>query len=120
MYAAKILGIEQGSDEGLKKAFWKITIVAGILCGLISLSNFSTAGLLFLTIMAMMFIGRVRLRYLAFIVAAGIAMMVALYFLAGELDFMPSRFDTFRGRMERFIHGDPAAGAYFHRRGSLV
>ncbi len=109
MYAAKILGIEQGSDEGLKKSFWNILIVSGVICGLISLSNFSTAALLFLTIMSMMFVGRIPIRYLLLVVGAGILMIVAIYFLADNFDNLPSRFQTVQGRIERFLHGDPAA-----------
>ena len=109
MYTAKILGIEQGSEEGLKKAFWKILVVAGIICGLIMISNFSTAALLFLTVISMMFVGRIPFRHLALVVAAGIAMLVSIYFLADHLENLPARFQTFRGRIERFIHGDPAA-----------
>jgi len=109
MYTAKILGIEQGSDEGLKKSFWNILIVSGVICGLISLSNFSTAALLFLTIMSMMFIGRIPFRYLAMVVGAGVLMIVAIYFLAPKFDNLPTRFQTVQKRIERFIYGDPAA-----------
>jgi len=109
MYTAKILGIEQGSEEGLKKAFWKILVVAGIICGMIMISNFSTAALLFLTVISMMFVGRIPFRHLALVVAAGIAMLVSIYFLADHLENLPARFQTFRGRIERFIHCDPAA-----------
>lgn len=109
MYAAKILGIEQGSEEGLKKSFWNILIVSGVICGLISLSNFSTAALLFLTIMSMMFVGRIPIRYLLLVVGAGVLMIVAIYFLADNFDNLPSRFQTVQGRIDRFLHGDPAA-----------
>ena len=109
MYAAKILAIEQDSKEGLKKAFWRIMLVSGIICSLISLSNFSTAALLFLVILSMMFVGRIQFKYLAMVIAAGILMLVAIYYLADNLDHLPSRFSTAKGRMERFLHGDPAA-----------
>ncbi len=109
IYTAKILGIEQNSAEGLKNAFWKIIIVAGIICALISLSNFSTAALLFGTVISMMFVGRIPIRYLLMIFAAAILMVVAIYFMADKIDHLPSRFGTVRGRIERFIHGDPAA-----------
>lgn len=110
MYTAKILGAEQDSEEGLKKAFWRIIVVSGVICGMISLSNFSTAALLFGVILSMMFVGRIPFRYLAIVVAAGVVMVVAIYFLADRLDHLPSRFSTVQGRIDRFLHGDPAAG----------
>jgi cell division protein FtsW len=109
MYAAKILGMEQGSDEGLKNAFWKIMIATGIICGIILLSNFSTAALLFATIMCLMFVGRVPLRYLGLVFLAGLLMVVSIYFLASRVENLPHRFATIHGRIERFLHGDKEA-----------
>jgi cell division protein FtsW len=109
MYTAKILGMEQGSDEGLVHAFWKIIIVSGIICGIIMLSNFSTAALIFVTIMSMMFIGRIPVRYLALVIVAGILMVVSIYFAASKMENLPHRFATIHGRIERFLHGDKEA-----------
>lgn len=109
IYTAKILGIEQNSEEGLRNAFWKILMVSGIICALISLSNFSTAALLFGTVISMLFVGRVPIRYLLMVFGAALVLLVAIYFLADKIDHLPSRFGTFRGRIERFLHGDPAA-----------
>jgi cell division protein FtsW len=109
MYTAKILGMEQGSDEGLIHAFWKIIIVTGIICGIIMLSNFSTAALLFATVMSIMFIGRIPVRYLALVVVAGILMVAAIYLLADKVDNLPDRFYTIHGRIERFFCGDKGA-----------
>lgn len=108
-FTAKILGVQQDSPEGLKRAFWVIMIVTICICGLISFSNFSTAALLFATVMSMMFIGRIPVRYLLLVAVAGIALIVAIYFLADKIDHLPSRFATVKGRIERYIHGDPAA-----------
>jgi cell division protein FtsW len=109
MYAAKILGMEQGSEEGLIHAFWKIIIVTGIICGIIMLSNFSTAALLFVTIMSMMFIGRIPVKYLGLVVVAGILMVVLIYFMAAKMENLPHRFATIHGRIERFLQGDKEA-----------
>ncbi len=109
MYTARILGVEQNSEEGLKKAFWKIMVVSGIVCAVISLSNFSTATLLFLVILSMMFVGRIPFRYLAMVIAAGIMLILAIYFLPDKLDQLPSRLSTVKARIERYFHGDPAA-----------
>jgi cell division protein FtsW len=109
MYAAKILGIEQGSDEGLKHAFWKIIIATAIICGIIMLSNFSTAALLFFTVMSMMFIGRVSLRYLGLVFLAGFLMVAGIYFVGKHVETLPHRFATVVGRLDRWLHGDKEA-----------
>jgi cell division protein FtsW len=69
------------------------------------MADFSTAFLLFATIMVLMFIGRVPTKYLLSVVAAGIVLLVGLYFLSSVVDL--GRIDTFRGRIDRFIYGDP-------------
>jgi cell division protein FtsW len=109
MYTAKMLGIEQGSREGLKKVFWRILIFSIIVCAMIALSNFSTAALLFGTVIAMMFVGRVPVRYLLLVMAAGIGFLLLIYYSGDKLNKLPSRFATAKGRIERFIHGDPSA-----------
>jgi cell division protein FtsW len=79
--------------------------VTGIVCLTISLSNFSTAALLFATIMLLMFIGRVPLRFLFLTIIGGIALVVVFYFIAPSVNI--GRINTVRGRIDRFIHGDP-------------
>lgn len=109
LYTAKVLGKKQKTRGELTIAFRKIIFFTGIVCGLIFFSNFSTAALLFATIMSMMFIGRIPLRYLLLVIASGVALVVMVYFLADKIPDMPSRAHTIKGRIDRFIHGDPGS-----------
>ena len=107
LFTAKVLGRKQETNKDLSAAFKKIMIFTGLVCGLILLSNFSTSALIFATIISMMFVGRIPIRYMLMVFAAGIALVIAIYFLA---DFVPDsvgRIHTIKGRIERFIHGDP-------------
>jgi len=106
MYTAKLLGADQETEEGRIYAFWRILIPTGIICGVILFSNFSTAGLLGVTIMCMMFVGRVPLRYLGMVVVASLLLLVGFFFLGKHVENLPGRFGTFTGRIERFISGD--------------
>jgi cell division protein FtsW len=109
IYTAKILAVKQKSNKELFVAFRKILLFTAIICGLIFLSNFSTATLLFFTIMAMMFVGRIPLRYLILVFVAGITLVVFVYFTADLVPDSFSRVHTIKGRIERFIHGDPSS-----------
>ena len=109
MFAAKMLGIEQNSKEGLGKAFWRIMFFTVIICGMIAYSNVSTAMLLFATIFSMMFIGRIPFRYLMILVAAGIGFILMVYAYGDKMGRIWARFPTAQARIERFVHGDPAA-----------
>ncbi len=109
MFAAKVLGKNQKSRDEQKKAFYIIIAHTVIVCGLIFVSNFSTAALLFATILTMMFVGRIPLKYLFSVVAVGVGIVAATYFLADQFPSAPTRMHTVKGRIERFIYGDPNA-----------
>ena len=109
LFTAKVLGKKQKTNKDVGAAFRKIMIFTGLVCGLILLSNFSTSALIFATIMSMMFVGRIPLKYMFLVVVAGIGLIFAIYKLA---DFVPDsvgRIHTIKGRIERFIHGDPSS-----------
>lgn len=106
MFTAKMLGIEQNSKDGLKKAFWRIMIFTAIICAMIAFSNVSTAMLLFATIMSMMFVGRIPFRYLLLVFVMGIAFVAVIYQFGDKLSSISERFPTAQARLQRFVHGD--------------
>ena len=53
--------------------------------------------------------GRIPLKYLSMIVLLGAGLVVGIYFLADQFPSAPTRMHTVKGRIERFIHGDPTA-----------
>lgn len=109
MFSAKVLGKNQKSKDELKKAFYIIIAHTIVVCLLIFVSNFSTAALLFATILTMLFVGRVPFKYLFFVIAVGGGIVVATYFLADQFPSAPTRMHTVKGRIDRFINGDPDA-----------
>ncbi len=109
MYAAKVLGKNQENKQQFKKAFLKVLIHSFIVCGLIFISDFSTSALLFATIMTLMFVARIPMKYLLLVLGSGIAIVVAIYFLADNFPKAPTRVHTVKNRIDRFIKGDPDA-----------
>jgi len=109
LYTAKVLGKKQKTTHDLFQAFKGIIIPTGLICFLISLSDFSTSALLFATIMTMMFIGRIPMKYMFLVMAAGIAFVALMYVGASMMENPPARVATIKGRIDRFIHGDPSS-----------
>ncbi|MDP2335030.1 MAG: FtsW/RodA/SpoVE family cell cycle protein [Bacteroidota bacterium] len=106
MYASRLLSKAQRTEEELKNAFFWITGVSGAVCFLIFMSNFSTAALIFFTIMILMLIARVSFKYILSLVGIGALMVVLIYFTA---DFFPEsvgRVHTVKGRIDDFLKGD--------------
>jgi len=68
---ASMLAKRQASIEDFKGSFIPIVMWCGVICGLIALSNLSTAMILFSTCLLLMFIGRVPVKYLFMLIMVG-------------------------------------------------
>lgn len=68
---ASMLSKKQQSIDDIKESLIPLLIWCGVICGLIALSNISTALLLFATCVLVMFIGRVPVKYLAMLFLIG-------------------------------------------------
>jgi len=95
---ASMLSKKQQNIEDFKETLIPVLIWCGVICGLIALTNLSTAMLLFATCMLIMFIGRVPVKYLVMLVLIGLlAGAVALKFgVRGE---------TAKNRILSFVNG---------------
>jgi cell division protein FtsW len=95
---ASMLSKKQQNIEDIKESLIPILVWCGVICGLIALTNLSTAVLLFATCMLIMFIGRVPVKYLAMLVLVGI--------LAGAVALKVGvRGETAKNRILSFING---------------
>ena len=96
---ASMLSKRQQNIDDIKESLIPILFWCGIICGLIALTNLSTAVLLFLTCMLIMFIGRVPTKYLAMLVFVGV-LFGALAVKFGV------RGETARNRITSFMNGN--------------
>lgn len=95
---ASMLSKKQQNIDDIKEALIPMLIWCGVICGLIALTNLSTAMLLFATCMLVMFIGRVPVKYLAMLVLVGL--------LAGAVAFkFGTRGTTALNRITAFVNG---------------
>ena len=93
---ASMLSKRQQNIADIKESLIPILLWCGTICGLIALTNVSTALLLFITCMLVMFIGRVPVQYLAMLVVIGV--------LAGSVAMMiGQRWETVTSRVESFL-----------------
>jgi cell division protein FtsW len=95
---ASMLGKRQQNIEGFKEVFIPILVWCGVICGLIGLTNLSSAILLFITCMLLMFIGRIPVKFLFMLVVVGA--------LAGTLAIkFGVRGETAQSRLTNFFEG---------------
>jgi len=95
---ASMLSKSQQNIDDIKQSLIPILFWSGMICGLIALTNLSTAVLLLITCMLIMFIGRVPTKYLAMLIFVGV-LFGALAIKFGV------RGETAKHRIESFING---------------
>lgn len=93
---AAMLAKRQQNIEDFKTTLIPMLVWSGIICGLIAMADLSTAIMLFATVMLIMFIGRVPLKYLSLLVLVGV--------LAGSIAIaVGQRGATAKSRVEAFL-----------------
>ncbi len=105
MYVARILSLKQYKIDKSSNVITYLFVPVLIICGLILPANLSTALILFATTMILMFVGRVRLKYLMSLVLAGILMgtvLVSIFIISGER----GRVETWSNRIESYVGGE--------------
>lgn len=103
LYLAKSIAKKQDVIKGFKTAFVPLFLPVIIVIGLIAPSDLSTAGLLFLTSLLLMFIGRVKMRYIFLLIALGLVVLSILILIG---NFFPEfvRLETWISRINEFFY----------------
>lgn len=107
MYIARILSVKQYRIGDSREVLGYLFIPTIIICGLILPANLSTALILFSTVMILLFIGRVKIRYILGLILAGIlllGMLVGGLMLTGN----NGRIATWQSRIEHYMDGEDA------------
>ncbi len=76
-------------------------------------ANFSTAAIMFLMVVMLVFLGGYPLRYLVVIVGSGVLVLTLFILIAKAFpDAMPNRIDTWMGRIESFSNPEDTEADY--------
>lgn len=106
VYVARILTIKQNELTDFRVILKSILLPVTVICALIFPANFSTAALIFVTCLLIMFVGRVPMKFIGIIVGACLLMAV----IGGSVIYMKPdimrRGATWKARIENFMHGD--------------
>src|SRR6056297_20899 len=105
MYIARILSLKQHKINETKEVLGNLFVPTIIICGLILPANLSTSLIIFATALILMFVGRIKLKYIGgfFIVSLFfIAILVSGMILTGK----KGRIATWENRIESFFEGE--------------
>lgn len=106
MYVARVLTTKQDELGEFKSLFKYLLIPIGLVCALILPANFSTAALLFVNCLFLMFVGRVKIRFLLYILGFCIAFALLLGVVIYQFPNAIPRGATWKARIENFSKGD--------------
>ena len=105
-YVARMLSIKQQVIKDFREGFLPIVLPVAIICALILPANFSTAALLFLTCLVLMFIGRMNAKHLLMLIGSGLVFGALLFALIFYFPTAIKRGETWKARIENFKKGD--------------
>lgn len=103
IYVARTLAKKQEVIKDFKEGFLPIVIPVILVCGLILPANFSTAALLFLNCLVLMFIGRCSLAHIGGLIGTAIVGFALLILLSYAFPKLLPRADTWKARIEKFL-----------------
>ena len=102
MFTARTLAVKKDDLKDFTKGFLPIILPAIVICGLILPANFSTAAVLFTSVLMLMFMAGSRLRHMSLIIpAGGLALLLVFAVAKIQPDLFP-RAETWINRVERF------------------
>jgi cell division protein FtsW len=107
VYMARSLTRKQEIIKDFKSAFLPIILPVLVVCGLILPANLSTSVMLFGTCLVLMFIGRIRFKYIMLMVGImAVFMTIFILILINMPGEQQGRFSTWQNRVENFIDPD--------------
>lgn len=108
IYVARSIAFKQDYIKDFGSAFVPIIVPVLIVCGLIAPADLSSAVILFVTCLTMMFIGRVDMKYISILIVLGIILLAGLIGLGYMFpEFI--RVETWTNRINEFVN-DPVGG----------
>jgi len=106
MYLARILTKKQDEPQDFKSLLAPVMLPVLVICGLILPGNLSTAVMLFVTSLVLLFIGRIKMKYIfsmvGLAVGAFLVYVLVLMILPRERQ---GRLETWENRIESFFSG---------------
>jgi cell division protein FtsW len=103
-YVARSISAKQEYIEDFQSAFVPIILPIIVVFLLVAPADLSTASVIFVTGMIMMFVGRVALKYIFLLIFCGIVSFAALIVLSKTTNF-GGRVDTWTARLSNFFGG---------------
>jgi cell division protein FtsW len=111
LYTSRMLVIKKDLLNNFKEGIWPILWPILLTCALIFPQDFSTAAMLFMICIMLLFVGRVPFRYVMAIIGGVVLLGTTVILFALANPGTISRVDTWKNRVEAFNSGDDKEAA---------
>ncbi|MCB4798801.1 FtsW/RodA/SpoVE family cell cycle protein [Neotamlana laminarinivorans] len=113
VYVSRYMSKIKDKNVTFKETILPLWLVVFLILILILPANFSTAAIMFLMVLMLVFLGGYPIKYLAVIVGSGV-LVLTMFVLAAKAfpDAMPNRVDTWMGRIESFSNPEDTESDY--------
>uniref|UniRef100_UPI00404B01EE FtsW/RodA/SpoVE family cell cycle protein n=1 Tax=Flavobacterium sp. TaxID=239 RepID=UPI00404B01EE len=107
IYVARYLAKNYEKPQDFKSSLIDLWLPVGLTLIFILPANFSTAALIFSMVLMLVYIGKYKIKYIAYVIGIGIGSLF-LFYLVGKAFPSPltSRVQTWESRIESFMEGD--------------
>lgn len=113
VYVARYMSKIKDKDIIFKESILPLWAPVFLILILILPANFSTAAIMFLMVVMLVFLGGYPLRYLAVIIGSGVFVLTLFILIAKAFpESMPNRVDTWMGRIESFSNPEDTESDY--------
>lgn len=120
LFVARTLAKKQDNIKNFKETFIPLMWPVCLVCALILPANFSTSAVLFATVLFLLFIGRINMKYILMMIATG-ALLFTLFILIAKVAGFKGRIATWQSRIENFIGGtDSEQGSYQNQQAKIA
>jgi len=109
MYVARFIAIKQDVIKDFRQGFLPLLLPIFVVCGLILRADLSTALLLFVNCIILMFIGRVSLKHIGLLMATGVLVGGMIYGVGKAFPGSFPRIDTWSSRVDAFVSPSDAS-----------
>ncbi len=106
MYMARFMAFKQEILHDFKKGFLPLIIPVIITCAFIFPFNFSTAAMVFVIALVMMFIGRVKMKHIGILVGTAVLGITLMLLISKTMPETLPRISTWESRIESFFDSD--------------
>jgi cell division protein FtsW len=104
IYAARILSVNQDDEKSMKTALIAILAITGLMSALLIFSGGSTTLLLLATVLVLLYVGRVKIKYILLIVGIFVIFGASFLFILSRSS-NTGRLKTWKSRYETFFKG---------------